>query len=285
MTEFMKSDKKLEADINKAQTYEDLRALLENATSRSGIADRDPQTGQFVRRDPLTPATQTASPNEEEQEITKTEVIGGKEFIFTGTALEVEKAIGDAFKVANAVKTAEPVTPRSVRTKTQAEIERDISDRAELDLQFRRGELTTQELLERTNLVGDYLESKGFDVEQAASRQFEQSWAEATETFLHTSGSDWPGGIKNREILGMEINALGLVDAADKVAALTQGYASMKAKGIIFQGDVSPEQVIESTANATPQEILEAWKEKQGDPEVANQAFIQSFQGGRFFDR
>ena len=289
MTEFLKNDKKLDADINRATTFEDLRALLENATSRSGIADRDLVTGQFVRRDPLTPAAQTVAP--EDERITKTEVIGGKEFTFTGTALEVEQQIGNAYRIAEAVRPVEqPVTPRSVRaaqTKTQAEIERDICDRTELDLQFRRGQLTTAEYLDRTNAIGEFLESKGFDVEAAAANQFESDWAQSVQTFLRDTpeGQSWKGGQKNLAIIGNLILSHGLLDAADKVAALRTLAAEMAEKGLMFDSDVSPEQMIEATNNATPQEILEAWKEKQGTPEAANEAFINLHQGGRFFDK
>src|SRR6266566_2133122 len=273
--EFMKSDKKLDTDINKAASFEDIRSLLENATSRSGIADRDPITGQFVRRDPLTPAAQTVVPAEEEQ-VTKVETIGGTEFTFTGTALEVERAISDAYKVAEAVQTVEPpVTPRSVRAaqaKTQAEIERDICDRTELDLQFRRGQLTTAEYLDRTNAIGEYLEAKGFDVEAAAHKQFETSWASATEIFLRDTpeGASWKGGQKNLELIGNLIQFHGLVDAVDKVAALRAMATEMRAKGIEFDGDVSAEEVLRSTDNMTPQQILETWKATQPDSETAN---------------
>jgi hypothetical protein len=279
MSEFMKADKTLEKDLNRATTFEEIRALLENATSRSGIADRDPQTGQFVRRDPLTPAAQTI--DDGDQQITRTETIGGKEFNFTGTVLEVEKAIGHAYKVAEAVKTAEPsatVTVHTPRAKTQAERERELFDRTQIDLQFRRGELTTAEYLDRTNAIGEYLAEKGFDVDAAAGKQFEQSWQQATEVFLHDTpeGQTWKGGQKNLELIGNLIQSHGLVNAEDKVAALRTMAAEMRQKGLEFDGDMTPEQVNELTDNATPQEILEAWKERQGgDPATANANFIQ----------
>jgi hypothetical protein len=287
-TEFMSGDKALERDIAKAQTAQEIQSLLENAVRRSGIADRDPQTGQFVRRDP-TPASQTVAP--EEEQITRTESIGGQEFTFTGTTLDVEKAIGNAYKVVEALTPAEPsapVTPQLVRAKTQAEIERDICDRTELDLQFRRGQLTTAEYLDRTNAIGEFLESKGFDVEAAAGKQFEQSWQQASEIFLRDTpeGNSWKGGDRNRTLIGNLVQSHGLVDAVDKVAALRAMAAEMREMGLEFESDVSPEQMVAATANATPQEILEAWKEKQGgDPEAANQEFIRLHNGGRFFGK
>jgi hypothetical protein len=286
MSEFMKGDKKLERDLLKATTFEDLRSLLENAVERSPLGvTRDLQTGQFVRRDPLTPAAQDET--EQEEIITRTETINGKAIDFKGTEDQLEALIANAYRVAEALKSElAPVTPRSIRHKTQADIEREICDRTEIDLQFKRGQLTTAEYLERTNAIGEYLESKGFDVEAAASKQFEQSWAQASEEFLRGAGSDWPGGTKNRELIGMKLASMNLIDAKDKVAALATAYADMKKSGTLFAGDVSPEEIIESTANASPQEILEAWKSTQGgDAEAANQAFIQDFSGGRFWGK
>ncbi|MBZ5662387.1 MAG: hypothetical protein LAO08_18450 [Acidobacteriia bacterium] len=285
---FMKADKSLTRDLEKCQTSDEIRAVLENALTRSNIGERDPQTGQFVRRDPLTPAQQAAESDAPKQ-VTKTAVIGGRNMDFTGTEADVDAQIASDHKVAEALTPDEPITPRSVRpayAKTQADRERDAYDKAQLDIAFRSGQLTTQEYLERTNAIGDYLAEQGFDVEAAANAQSQAGWAQATETFLQSeAGASWPGGVKNREVLGLELISLGLTDAQDKVAALAAAYESMKKKGLLFQSDVSPEQAIAMTDNATPQEILQAWKEKQGDPEAANQNFIQSFQGGRFFDK
>jgi hypothetical protein len=273
--DFMKADAALTADINKAQTYEDLRALLENATSRSGIADRDPQTGQFVRRDPLTPANQTAEP--EDAQVTKTETIGGREFTFTGTDAKVTQQITQAYKIAEAVKPISQPVSQPARLKTMAERGQELLDRKELDMQFRTGLMTADEYLARTGAVEDYLAAQGFDVQAAAAKQFEQSWAQATETFLRDTpeGQSWKGGQKNLEIAGNLIQSHGLSDAQDKVAALRQIAREMAEKGLMFDGDVSPEQIIESTQDASPQEILEAWKSKQGTPEEANQKFIE----------
>ena len=51
--QFLQSDRRLDADITKAGTFEDLRALLENATVRTQPAERDHDT---LRR-PLFAAT------------------------------------------------------------------------------------------------------------------------------------------------------------------------------------------------------------------------------------
>ena len=111
-------------------------------------------------------------------------------------------------------------------------------------------------------------------------RNTETSWKSATETFL--ASSDWPGGDRNREQLGLRLIALGLTNAEDKVQALKDAYASMRESNALFD-DVSAEQAKKLAENASPQEILQAWKETQADPESANAEFIRSFQRGRLF--
>lgn len=287
----MKADAALTRDINKTQTAEELRELLHASLERSGIANRDPESGQFVRRDPLTPAAQTAQTDEPKQ-ITKVERINGRDISFTGTALEVEQQIVAAYKVAEALKPApEPRVP-VVRQKTQAEREREISDRAELDLQFRRGQLTTQEYLERTDAIGAYLSEKGFDVNAAAAAQYQKSWTEATAEFLNNTpeGRSWRGGQKNMQQIATVIAAHGWDDATDKVAALRAAAQEMREKGLEFDGDVSPTELKAMTDSMSPIEILEAFKQGQnGDPESANKAFIEIHRkagdGSGVFDR
>ena len=48
MSEFMKADKGLTDDLNKATSYEDIVALLHNSVERSDLGvTRDPVSGQF----------------------------------------------------------------------------------------------------------------------------------------------------------------------------------------------------------------------------------------------
>jgi hypothetical protein len=286
-TNQMQADKALIRDLERAQTPEELRSLLHASLERSNFA-RDPETGQFARRDPLTPAHQQTTEETTEQ-ISKSLSINGRDLTFTGTADEVERQIKSAKDIAAALlPVPQPQVP-IVRQKTQAEIEREICDRAELDLQFRRGQLTTEEYLTKTNAVGEYLSARGFDVEAAASEQYEQSWQAATAEFLNNTpeGRTWKGGDKNMQMIGTIILAHGWDNAEDKVAALRAAAKEMRDKSMEFDGDVSPEQVIAMTDKATPQEILQAWKETQPDPEKANAEFIRLHSNGRsgIFDK
>jgi hypothetical protein len=284
----MKSDKVLDADINRATTFEEIQMLLHNAVERSpelGIT-RDPVTGQFVARDKEPPAATAdkAAADAAPREFKQTVKINGRDFSFVADSAEsLERQISSARSVAEAFAADEAVTPRSVRAKTQAEREREIYDRTQLDQQFKLGQLTTAEYLDRTNAIGEYLASQGVDVAKLSQEQANRSWADATETFLQSS--DWPGGEKNLSLIRDKLAALGLVDATDKVAALRTAYRELKKAGTLFDGDHTPEELNALTASATPQEIVQAWKEshdlKNGDATQANQNFIETFRQGR----
>lgn len=63
----------------------------------------------------------------------------------------------------------------------------------------------------------------------AEDQKYVQSWADATQQFLHSdAGADWPGGERNKEILGRVLADNDLLDAEDKVAALAAAYQHAK---------------------------------------------------------
>ncbi len=286
----MKSDKTLDADITKATNFQEIQSLLHAAIERSpelGLT-RDVETGRFVAREKDAPAAATtAAPRTFEK---KGVVIKGKSFDFSAPSeLELARQIASANEVAAALASDAAVTPRSSRAayaKTQAEREQDIYDRTQLDLQFRRGELTTTEYLERTNAIGDYLAEQGVNVAALAQEQANKSWSEATEIFLQSeAGANWPGGTRNRQLLGDKLAALGLLEATDKVAAMAQAYQALKDANTLFDGDYSQKQLEDLTANMTPVEILESWKQTQpdvvrGNSDAANAEFIRIHNGG-----
>ena len=61
------------------------------------------------------------------------------------------------------------------------------------------------EYLQESGAIDEYLENAGVPLEELKNavedkhtEQFTQSWASATEEFLHSpAGADWPGGAKN----------------------------------------------------------------------------------------
>ena len=130
------------------------------------------------------------------------------------------------------------------------------------DGRFARSEASPSPITAAANkiantVVNDALAAEGISIEDlrelAAGKQQDRSvvtdWSIAAERFKAGPGADWPGGEDYREALGQTIGLLGLADATDKVAALSQAWEYMKQS--IKQN--------EDVANArTPQEMREA---------------------------
>lgn len=191
----------------------------------------------------------------------RVEVIGGKEFTFEAeTELEIERMVSNALKVAYAFQSTEPVVaaadPSVKVAADKAAADAAVADaaaRADLDLQFKSGTISAADYIQRSGAVKDYLAKEGISVD-ALKRTVEttqdaaeaQSWGQAVETFLNTpAGADWPGGDKNLNLIGLQIQAMNLSDAPDKVAALAKAYNKMKELDIVF-----PFQSAETNANA-----------------------------------
>jgi hypothetical protein len=287
----MKSDKALDADIANATTPDEIRELLHRAVERStelGIT-RDPVTGQFVRTERAAPTAEevaakaasdaaAAAKAAEPREFKQTVRIAGQDFDFTANSAEaLQLQIDSAKAVAQQLGSID----HSVRTPEQ-----DALNAVDADLALRRGEITTAEFLRRTHALEDAMTAAGVNVNQIADSQFEHSWQTAGEEFQQSeAGRDWPGGQKNYLLLSDKIIAMGLLNDPDKVGALEKAYAALKEAGTLFDGDVSQAQVEKLAEGATPAEILQAWKDAQGDmigdASKANEVFLNTFANGR----
>ena len=135
--------------------------------------------------------------------------------------------------------------------------------------------------------MDEYLAEQGLSidtlkatVEQSQTTQFEQSWQQATDVFRSSpAGRDWPGGQKNLQVIGLQVAALGLVDATDKVGALAAAYAKMKELGIVFPAEtaVSEADAVEN-ARAAAAETARLAAEQHATPGEAAAAEIAARQ-------
>ena len=95
---------------------------------------------------------------------------------------------------------------------------------AELELRFKRGEISTDDYLTQSGAIERHLEAQGIDVNslrEVSGRGFVQSWASATEKFLHSAeGESWPSGEANLKIVAEILETNNLLDAEDKQAAI-----------------------------------------------------------------
>lgn len=235
---------------NAAKQTED--KAVETATAEKAAADKAAEVAANAVVEP--PAATV---------FTRTETIGGKEFIFEASSeLELERYVNNALRVAYSVQAPEPaavvVDPAVAAAEAQKAVEDKASALADLELKWKRGEISAADYIEQSGAVDAYLEKKGVSiselkatVEQNRNASYAQDWETATETFKKSpAGLDWPGGERNKTQLGLQLVALGLTEAEDKVAAMAQAYAEMKKLNIIFENEdaVKPDPAAEAAA-------------------------------------
>jgi len=282
--EQIKADGAFQNDMSKITSVDDIVRAAQSLRERAQGVVYNPSSGQYESTAPAASTT--------EREFTRVETIGGREFTFTAPDqttlqhhIETAKAVAAEFENAQA------------RDENGRFVERgglvddggaEIARQSELELKFRRGEISVKEYIEQSGAVTEFLESQGVPLDElrevAGLRQahaFEQDWVAATETFLAGPGGDWPGGNANKTNLQNALVALGLMDADDKVGALVQAYEYMKQNNALLpyeQANVSA-AIQKELATASPQELIDAWKTQYasgGDARAANAALIES---------
>jgi hypothetical protein len=259
----------------KNANHEQIKEIFHEAQVDQKIATRT-WDGDLI----LMPIAQKPAAAAPTNSFTRTEVIGEREFTFEApTEAELTSMILQAYKVAEAMQPSSgPVQQRDERGRF-AKAEQVVSDetKADLLLKFQLGQISASDYIEQSGAMSEYIETNvgiqgGVEgVKQVVAKHYEQSWADASKSFL--AQSDWPGGEKNKNLLGLTIQKLGLQDAEDKVAALVAAYADMRREGLIFEEKPAvPEvpKVTIDTSNMTPQEILDEWKKSVGEnPDTA----------------
>lgn len=145
----------------------------------------------------------------------------------------------------------------------QAEILR----QSEVELKFKRGELSTADYLARSGAIERHLESQGISVEELRTstaekqnQRFTQSWATATEEFLKSpAGADWPGGEANKVKLGQILQANPELADQPSVETLSAVYEYMKENDLLVANEeVEKLRAISSATSA--EEIRTAWR-------------------------
>lgn len=260
--------------VNAAMDPADLKAAILAEAEKQGLAAdtlaTEQATAEKAAADKTAADKVIADAATAKTTFSRTEVISGKEFTFEGDSeQEVNQMALNAYRVAATIQTparvAPPIDPAIAAAAAQKAAEEEAANKAELELKFKRGDISTAEYIEQSGAMDAYLAKKGVPlsalqavIEKDQNTQYEKSWMQATEEFKRSvAGADWPGGEQNKNILGMKIVAMGLTDADDKVAALAAAYADMKATNMIFPVEraavtLSPadQAIAEATAKA-----------------------------------
>jgi hypothetical protein len=255
----IKVDAELEAALKNA-SHDQIKSIMADAAVRQGLATRD-----FYDPSIILPTEGTAAP----QKFARAVVINGvKHVVEANSPVELEKAEAALYR--QALTPTETQQPRDSVGKfvSQEDANKTAQDelfrRSELELRFKRGELSAADYLEQSGAIETFLANQGISIEdlQATTEEkqatkIRQSWEEATEAFLNSpEGQDWPGGQDNLTRIG---NLLQKMDATEEpsVENLAIAYKWLRDNNQLVP---NPETETQSKiANArTPQEIREA---------------------------
>jgi hypothetical protein len=208
--------------VSECNTADEIKALYAEKAVRDGLVTRD-----FYDPSVLLP-TDTAAPTKFAKSITGE---GGKKLFFEGDSeLDVEQRITAYLR--------EQTRPSETKPELQPETSRDEHGRftrvddpvakAELELKFKRGEITTADYLAESSAVDDYLKSQGVsldDLKKVANDGYTADWEVATREFLERH-PDWQGGEAAVQETGRTLQALHL-ENSPSLESLESAYADM----------------------------------------------------------
>jgi len=252
----IKMTRALQDAVNNAGSAAEVAALMHAAGIEQGVISvgRD---GEFVNDQP------------QPQKVNRSVTVEGRTFSVEGdTQAEVDA------KIAEVIRSVQPNPTEQGRRAEAAAASEEEAEAArlialtELDLKFKRGEISAADYIEQSGAVKNYLESQGVPLEilrekihgDQAEKQAEaaivSSWESATQRFLK-SCPDWVGGAvgeNNIMVMAAKIAELGLIDAEDKFQAMVDAWNALKKTGVYYTGKASV------SPDGSPGEIMQAWK-------------------------
>jgi hypothetical protein len=255
------TDAEFERAVAAASSAEEIKTLMHDRAVQLGIVVPD-----LYSPDVLLPVDQP-TPKRFGKSVT---VDGQKRFFEADSELELEREIGNYFRETLAAQETNPARQQQQQSRDestgrfvpadQGHAEEDAFVRADLELRFKRGEISTDEYLAQSGAIERHLAAQGVDMEalrEVGAKKFEQSWEQATQEFLQSPlGRTWVGGEENKNILGQLIASNNLSETDDKVGALAAAFEFAKENGLLVE---NPEvEVRKAISGATSfEEIME----------------------------
>lgn len=237
--------------VSKALSATDIRVLLIAEAEKQMAEKNQLDAAQAVATQAATDkaaadAAVLAAAQAEPEIFKRTSVIGGQEFHFeASTEAELDRQELNALKVAYTLKAnapAQEVVPDAAAVAAAQAAE--VAAKAELERKFRLNEISAADYITQSGAVKAYLESQGVSIEalkertaESIGKKLEQSWKDAGEEFQRLTPS-WAGGDRNMQLLTLQVQAMDLVDAPNKVEAIKTAYAELQRTGLYLpEGD------------------------------------------------
>jgi len=261
---FMPSDSAIKVPVNStleekvfnAKTHYEVAEILRQAAVDQHLVQRD-----IYSPDVLIPVDQPAPGTP--RAFAKSVTVDGEKHIFESATEEGANEALLAFIRESANEPAErPRDSESGRFVARTD-DTDPVAKAELELKFKRGEISTEDYLAQSGAIERHLEAQGISIEalqQATNERTAASWAQATQEFLATS--DWPGGNHNRDLLGEVLVKMG-ADKFPNAENLRLAYQWLKDNDRLLPNEVLEAQNAIGTATS-PEELREAALRSQG---------------------
>jgi hypothetical protein len=220
-----------EKEISEMTNPESMKAKFREYAENRGLIFRDAFDSNVIHEVENYP--------EQSAKLARSVLINGRETLVSADSpLELERKVGDAYRCAQAACEEElETTQQTIAAEPTAE---EIQAAVDLELKFKRGEISASQYIEQSGAVKDYLEDQGIamtDLQEVAQQKqgerLQQSWSSAVEEFLNSpEGSAWPGG-PNLQVIQNLLSANHLEDAEDKVGALKACFAYMTENGMV----------------------------------------------------
>lgn len=258
----IKSTPELEEALRTA-SFEEIKSIMSRAAVEQGLVTPD-------KYDPniLLPTEQAPQPHRFAKSVTVNSV---KKTFEGNSELEVMQAETEFYRQQMQQPTTTKTEPardergRFTSPADQGRTDENVFAKAELELRFKRGEISTSDYLEQSGAMEQYLAKQGIPLEELRASVQEkqgertvQSWQDATNEFLNSpEGRTWPGGQENLKKVGELIQQMSAADAEDKVAALTAAYRYMKENDLVAANpELEAERRIREAR--TPEEVRAA---------------------------
>jgi hypothetical protein len=126
------------------------------------------------------------------------------------------------------------------------------ANRAELELRFKRGDITAEQYLEQSGAISTYLAEHGMNQDALVAVSdlvYQNTWSQATEAFLASdAGNDWPGGQTNMELMGRILEENNMTEPT--VENLSAAFQYARENGLLVENPETAAHYAISEANS-----------------------------------